>query len=90
MGDTASRDLVAGPSRCHDEFSHELPGAAWMLGGCAARCGYEVGQDTFRLIFSPTCFCSLHIFYCVKTIRMLGTAHLDPLQGDVDREAQRL
>lgn len=29
-----------------------------------------------------------HIFYCVKTIRMLGTARSAPLQGDVDREAQ--
>lgn len=85
----------AEPSRCHDEFSsHEHAGAAWETSGCAVVAGMiRWDKSSFRLISYP-CFMvlvHLHIFYCVKTIRMLGTAIFGaPLQGDVDREAQRL
>lgn len=97
MGDTASRNLVAEPPRSHygslptsnRETASKVNG--WCR-GVTSGTGIPLHIDLFffLLFCHVPCFCShAHIFHCVKTIRMLGTAHsAPPLQGDVDREAQ--
>lgn len=93
MGDTASRHLVGRDSPVVRDGGVQ---DEWL--GPEGPAGSKVGQEPIPLTHRLYSFCwpvvlahsrSL-FFYCVKTIRMLGTGHsATPLQGDVDREAQR-
>lgn len=85
MGDTASRNLVAEPPRSHygslptsnRETASKVNG--WG-GGVTSGTGIPLHIDLFFLVSSAMCHASIHthIFHCVKTIRMLGTARSAP------------
>lgn len=90
MGDTASRDPRGGTAPVSLWISsHEQSGDGiedeWLRRG---RPRWDMNSCTHRLyFFFGVVFCHAsvthshthsHIFYCVKTIRMLGTAHSVP------------